>query len=36
MMGLSLGPVFGRTVSEIANGEKLSVDIDIFRPERFN
>ncbi|AQX07136.1 NAD(P)/FAD-dependent oxidoreductase [Elizabethkingia ursingii] len=36
MMGLSLGPVFGRTVSEIANGDKLSVDIDIFRPERFD
>ncbi|WP_454060693.1 NAD(P)/FAD-dependent oxidoreductase [Elizabethkingia ursingii] len=36
MMGLSLGPIFGRTVSEIANGDKLSVDIDIFRPERFD
>jgi len=36
MMGLSLGPVFGRTISEIANGDKLSVDIDIFRPERFS
>ena len=36
MMGLSLGPVFGRTVSEIANGDKLSVDIDIFRHERFD
>ncbi|MCL1667078.1 FAD-dependent oxidoreductase [Elizabethkingia ursingii] len=36
MMGLSLGPVFGRTVSEIANGDKPSVDIDIFRPERFS
>lgn len=36
MMGLSLGPIFGKTVSEIANGEKPSVDIRIFNPERFS
>lgn len=36
MMGLSLGPAFGRTVAEIANGEKTSADIRIFNPERFS
>lgn len=36
MMGLSLGPIFGKTVSEIVNEEKPSVDIKIFNPERFN
>lgn len=36
MMGLSLGPVFGKTVSEIADGQKPSVDISIFNPERFS
>ncbi|ASW73502.1 amino acid dehydrogenase [Chryseobacterium piperi] len=36
MMGLSLGPVFGKTVSEIANEEKPTVDIRIFNPERFS
>ncbi|MDR6922643.1 FAD-dependent oxidoreductase [Chryseobacterium sp. 2987] len=36
MMGLSLGPVFGKTVSEIANEQKPTADIHIFNPERFN
>ncbi|OCA79491.1 amino acid dehydrogenase [Chryseobacterium contaminans] len=36
MMGLSLGPIFGKTVSEIANEEKPTVNINIFHPERFN
>ncbi|KXH84955.1 NAD(P)/FAD-dependent oxidoreductase [Chryseobacterium kwangjuense] len=36
MMGLSLGPVFGKTVSEIAEGQKPTVDIGIFNPERFS
>lgn len=36
MMGLSLGPVFGKTVSEIAAGQKPTVDITIFNPERFS
>nr|WP_315028725.1 FAD-dependent oxidoreductase [uncultured Chryseobacterium sp.] len=36
MMGLSLGPIFGKTVSEIANEEKPTVDIRIFNPERFS
>ncbi|MBK1896719.1 NAD(P)/FAD-dependent oxidoreductase [Chryseobacterium paridis] len=36
MMGLSLGPVFGKTVSEIANGQKPAADISKFNPERFS
>ncbi|PWN59530.1 NAD(P)/FAD-dependent oxidoreductase [Chryseobacterium viscerum] len=36
MMGLSLGPIFGKTVSEIVNEEKPTVEIKIFNPERFN
>ncbi len=36
MMGLSLGPIFGKTVSELANDQKPTVDIKIFNPERFN
>lgn len=36
MMGLSLGPVFGKTVSEIANGQKPTADISKFNPERFS
>lgn len=36
MMGLSLGPIFGKTVSELANEEKPTVDIRIFNPERFS
>lgn len=36
MMGLSLGPIFGKVVSELANESSTSVDISIFRPERFN
>lgn len=36
MMGLSLGPIFGKTVSELANDQKPAVEIKIFNPERFN
>ncbi|WP_336961848.1 NAD(P)/FAD-dependent oxidoreductase [Chryseobacterium contaminans] len=36
MMGLSLGPIFGKTVSELANDEKPTVEIKIFNPERFS
>jgi D-amino-acid dehydrogenase len=32
-MGLSLGPIFRKTVSEIAEEQKPSVDINIFNPE---
>jgi len=35
MMGLSLGPGTGKLVSEIINGEKLSIGIQAFDPERF-
>lgn len=35
MMGLSLGAIFGKTIAEIANEEKPSVEIKIFNPERF-
>lgn len=36
MMGLSLGLIFGKTVSEIANGQKPTADISKFAPERFS
>ncbi|WP_160137842.1 NAD(P)/FAD-dependent oxidoreductase [Chryseobacterium sp. c4a] len=36
MMGLSLGPIFGKTVSELANDQTPTVEIKIFNPERFN
>ncbi|SMO46929.1 D-amino-acid dehydrogenase [Chryseobacterium rhizoplanae] len=36
MMGLSLGPIFGKIVSELANDQKPTVEIKIFNPERFN
>jgi D-amino-acid dehydrogenase len=35
MMGLSLGPGTGKLVSEILEGEKTSIHIDSFMPERF-
>ena len=35
MMGLSLGPGTGKLVSEIIGSEKLSIDISVFNPERF-
>ncbi|MGE8554963.1 MAG: NAD(P)/FAD-dependent oxidoreductase [Chryseobacterium jejuense] len=36
MMGLSLGPIFGKIVSELANDQKPTVEIKIFNPERFS
>lgn len=36
MMGLSLGLIFGKTVSEIADGQKPTADISKFAPERFS
>ena len=36
MMGLSLGPASGKLVAEFANGEPLSVKVDVFNPERFS
>ncbi len=35
MMGLSLAPATGRLVQEIVEGQKPSVDISLYRPERF-
>jgi D-amino-acid dehydrogenase len=35
MVGLSLGAGTGKLVSEIANGEKTSVDIRPYDPKRF-
>jgi D-amino-acid dehydrogenase len=36
MMGLSLGPASGKIVQEIIDNEKLSLDLRLFKPERFN
>lgn len=36
MMGLSLGPAFGKAVADLLNGEKPATDISLFNPERFN
>ncbi|TJZ62793.1 FAD-dependent oxidoreductase [Sphingobacterium olei] len=35
MMGLSLGPIVGHTVAEIANEQKISVNISQYSPDRF-
>ncbi len=35
MMGLSLGPITGRLVSEIVSGEKPSMPIDLLNPDRY-
>jgi len=35
MMGLSLGPVTGKLVSEIVSGEKPSFELTLFDPERY-
>jgi D-amino-acid dehydrogenase len=35
MMGLSLGPITGRVVSEIISGEKPSIGIDALNPDRY-
>jgi D-amino-acid dehydrogenase len=36
MIGLSVGAGTGKLVAEIANGEKPSVDIKPYDPERFS
>lgn len=36
MMGLSLGPAVGKTVSELVQNEKRKKEIEIFNPERFH
>jgi D-amino-acid dehydrogenase len=35
MMGLSLGPVTGKLVTEIISGDKTSVDLSLLHPDRF-
>jgi D-amino-acid dehydrogenase len=35
MMGLSLGPITGKLVSEVLSGESPSLPLDLLRPERF-
>ena len=35
MMGLSLGPITGRLMSEILSGEKPSIDLSLLKPDRF-
>ena len=35
MMGLSLGPITGKLVSEIISGEKLSFDLSLLNPDRY-
>jgi D-amino-acid dehydrogenase len=35
MLGMSLGPITGRLVSQLVNGEKTEVDVSPFRMERF-
>ena len=35
MMGLSLGPITGQLMSEVLNGEKPSIDIQLLNPDRY-
>lgn len=35
MMGLSLGPITGKLVSEIISGEKSSLDLTLLNPDRY-
>ncbi len=35
MLGLSLGPITGKLVSEILNGEKTSFDLRLLNPDRY-
>ena len=35
MMGISLGPVTGRLVSQIVSGESPSIDIGLLKPDRY-
>ena len=35
MMGLSLGPITGRLVSEILSGEKPEFDLTLLNPDRY-
>jgi D-amino-acid dehydrogenase len=35
MMGLSLGPITGRLMAEMLSGEKFSIDVSLFHPDRY-
>ena len=35
MMGLSLGPITGKLVSEVISGEKPSIDLTLMNPDRY-
>ena len=35
MMGLSLGPITGKVMAEVLDGERPSVSIDLLRPDRY-
>ena len=35
MLGMSLGPVTGKLVAQLVNGEKTEVDVSALRMERF-
>jgi D-amino-acid dehydrogenase len=35
MMGLSLGPISGKLVAELIDGENPSVDLQLFKPDRY-
>ena len=36
MMGISLGPATGKAVAELADRKPLSIDINLYNPERYN
>ena len=36
MIGLALGPATGKLIAESLNGEQTSMDIELFKPGRFN
>jgi D-amino-acid dehydrogenase len=35
MMGLSLGPITGKLMSELLSGEKPSIDLTLLHPDRY-
>ena len=35
MIGLSLGPITGKLVSQIVSGEEPEIDLSLLRPERY-
>ena len=36
MMGMSLGPITGRLVSQVVAGEKPEIDLTLLAPDRFS